>query len=328
MALGEWDPNTGNPLDPSPGSFPAQHSAWSKIRLGWIPSSRIVTVDPGEEVTVALHNIELPNPGNQSIQIPIGVNSDGSLTYYLLEMRAKLGLYDRYLPFATGYPDAGLLIYKVNESMTPGHGNIQLVNAHPGSDLSNAPFGPCNSPCTSNNAFSDSQNFVNIIVTATSPTIYTVVVDRTSSPLLLLQVDTPTQGTLVSVDGVNRTSDSSKQVRLTVHYGPHLLFIQNSVPLTISSTSFHIGLMDTFAAWNDGNTANPRWISVSGNTVTSATYRIIIEPSLATAATATLVLGILVVAVELSRRRKSRLQFPKPFGPKLRKPWRTFTPRE
>src|SRR6266566_260220 len=30
MALGEWNPNSGNPLQPSPGTYPSQHSSWSK----------------------------------------------------------------------------------------------------------------------------------------------------------------------------------------------------------------------------------------------------------------------------------------------------------
>src|SRR4029077_12040717 len=88
MALGEWNPNNGNPLQPSPGTFPSQHSSWSKIKLGWISNSSMRTVYPGNLTTIPVWNLELPTLGIQAVKIPISVNSDGSLSYYLVEMRA------------------------------------------------------------------------------------------------------------------------------------------------------------------------------------------------------------------------------------------------
>src|SRR2546427_576877 len=211
MALGEWNPNNGNPLRPSPGTFPSQHSSWSKIKLGWI--------------------------SNSSIRI--------------------------------GYPA----------------------------------FGPCSSPCVSNNTFSAPPNFVKIIVTTTNSTAYTIIVDRTSSPLLLLQVNTPAPGMLISVDGTNLTSDRSNELRLPVHYGPHQVYIQSQVPLSIGSTTIQVGLTNSFAAWNDGSTANPRWVSVITDTVMAATYRVTVEPSFATAATAAILLAIVVLGITVNRRR-------------------------
>jgi M6 family metalloprotease-like protein len=303
MALGEWNPNNGNPLQPSPGTYPSQHSSWSKIKLGWISNSSIRTVYPGNLTTIAVQDLELPTTGIQAVKIPISVNSDGSLSYYLVEMRAKLGTYDQYLPFPSDYPGAGLLIYKVNESIAGGHGNLRLIDAHPGGDLGDAAFGPCSSPCASNNTFSDPSNFVKIIVTTTNTTAYTIIVDRTSSPLLLLQVNTPEPGMLVSVDGANLTSDGSNELRLPVHYGPHEVYIQSQVPLSLGSSSIQVGLTNSFAAWNDGSTANPRWVSVLTDTVITATYRVTVEPSFATAATAAILLGVVISGITLSRRR-------------------------
>jgi hypothetical protein len=182
---------------------------------------------------------------------------------------------------------------------------LRLVDAHPGGDLSDAPFGPCFSPCVSNNTFSDPSNFVKIIVTTTNSTAYTIIVDRTSSPLLLLQVNTPASGMLVSVDGANMTSDQSNELRLPVHYGPHEVYIQPQVPVSLGSTSVQLGLTNSFAAWNDGNTANPRWVSVDTDTVITATYRVAVESSFATAATAALILGIVALGITLNRRRHS-----------------------
>ena len=303
MALGEWNPNNGNPLQPKPGTYPAHHSIWSKTQLGFVPSSRTVVVQAGQSANITLHNLETPTSGTQSINIPIAVNQDNSLTYYLVEMRAKLGVYDQYLPFPSDYPGAGILIYKVNESITAGHGNVRLIDAHPGGDLSDAPFGPCSTPCVSNNTFSDQANFVKVIVTTTGTTSYSVLVDRTSAPRLLLQVNTPSQGVEITVDGSNWTSDASNQLRLPVRYGPHSISIQPHIPVSIGSTTVQVGLTDSFASWDDGSTANPRWVSVVKDTVLTASYRVVIEPSFATAITAATVLGVVILAMTIHRRR-------------------------
>src|SRR2546427_8096485 len=303
MALGEWNPNNGNPLQPRPGTYPSHHSIWSKIQLGFVPSSRIAIVQPGQSANVTLQNLESPTIGNQSVKIPIAANQDGFLTYYLAEMRAKIGTYDQYLPFPSDYPGAGILIYKVNESIPAGHGSVRLIDAHPGGDLSDAPFGPCNSPCVSNNTFWDQANFVKVIVTTTSATSYSVLVDRTSAPRLLLQVNTPSKGVEITIDGGNWTSDSTNQLRLPVRYGPHSISIQAQIPVSIGSTTIQLGLTDSFAAWDDGSTANPRWVSVLKDTILTASYRVVIEPSFATAITAATVLGVIVLAVTIHRRR-------------------------
>ena len=305
MALGEWNPNNGNPLQPKPGTYPSHHSIWSKIQLGFVPTSRIAIVQAGQSVNVTVLNLETPTDGTQAIKIPISANRDGSLTYYLVEMRAKLGAYDQYLPFPSDYPGAGILIYKVNESISGGHGSVILIDAHPGGDLSDAPFGPCSSPCVSNNTFSDQANFVKVIVTTTSTTSYSVLVDRTSAPRLLLQINTPSQGVEINIDGSNWTSDATNQLRLPVRYGPHSISIQSQIPVSVGSTTIQVGLTDSFASWDDGSTANPRWVSVVKDTVLTASYRVVIEPSFATAITAATVLGIVVLAVTVHRRRRA-----------------------
>ncbi len=307
MALGEWNPNTGNPLQPKPGTYPSHHSIWSKIQLGFVPSSRVAVVQPGQSANITLKNLESPTTGNQSVKIPIAANQDGSLTYYLVEMRAKIGTYDQYLPFPSDYPGAGILIYKVNESIAAGHGSVRLIDAHPGGDLSDAPFGPCNSPCVSDNTFSDQANFVKVIVTTTSPTSYSVLVDRTNAPRLLLQINTPSQGVSITIDGANWTSDATNQLRLPVRYGPHTIFVQPQIPVSIGSTTIQLGLTDSFAAWDDGSTSNPRWVSVVKDSVLTASYRVVIEPSFATAITAATILGVVVLAVSFHRRRHQAL---------------------
>src|SRR5207245_9432517 len=118
------------------------------MQLGWLASgqscsattSGICTVQSGTAANITLQNLEQPTSGVQAVKIPIAFNKDGTMTYYLLEMRAKLGTYDRYLPFPTTYPDAGVLIYNVNESIPAGHGGVRLVDAHLGGDPDRDPF--------------------------------------------------------------------------------------------------------------------------------------------------------------------------------------------
>jgi len=331
MALGEWNPNTGSYSQPKPGTYPSHHSIWSKIQLGFVPNSKVVTVQPGQSANVTLQNLEFPTIGKQSVKIPITANQDGSLTYYLVEMRAKIGTYDQYLPFPSDYPGAGILIYKVNESIPAGHGSVRLIDAHPGGDLNDAPFGPCNFPCVSNNTFSDTANFVKVIVTTTSARSYSILVDRTSAPRLLLQVNTPSQGVEIIVDGVNWTSDATNQLRLPVRYGPHSISIQPQIPVSIGSTTIQLGLTDSFAAWDDGSTANPRWVSVIKDTILTASYRVVIEPSFATAITAATVLGVVVLAVTIHRRRHQVVSNTagstiSPSGPDVTQPQKVLKP--
>ncbi len=303
MALGEWNPNTGNPLGPQPGTYPSHHSVWSKIQLGFISSSNIANVSSGESKNITIQNLETQTSGIQAVKIPIAFNQDGTSTYYLMEMRAKIGTYDQYLPFATGYPGAGLLIYKVNESIPAGTGSIRLIDAHPGSDLSSAPFGPCISPCVSNNTFWDQANFVKVIVTATTPTAYSVVIDRTSSPEVLLQVNSPSVGVLVSVDRVNSTTDSSKEVRVPVRFGPHTIYIQPQIPISIGSTTLSVGLTNSFSSWDDGATSNPLGLTVTKDTIVTAIYRISAEPSAALALTAVIIISVIAAGLALHRRK-------------------------
>src|SRR5207249_3688120 len=101
----------------------------------------------------------------------------------------------------------------------------------------------------------------------------------------------------------NWTSDATNQLRLPVRYGPHSISIQPQIPVSIGSTTIQVGLTDNFASWDDGNTANPRWVSVVKDTVLTASYRVVIEPSFATAIAAATVLGVVILAVTVHRRR-------------------------
>jgi hypothetical protein len=122
--------------------------------------------------------------------------------------------------------------------------------------------------------------------------------------VLLLQVNTPASGVLVAIDGVNATTDSSKQVRTTVHYGPHTVFVQSQIPISIGSTTVTVGLANSFASWDDGNSQNPRGFSIVTDTVITANYRITALPSGDVAIGAVAILAVAAVALTLHRRKK------------------------
>jgi M6 family metalloprotease-like protein len=112
MDHGCWD---GDP----PGSSPSDPMAWSKIKLGWIPSSRIMVVDAGMNVNVTVQPLELETDGYHAIKIP-----KTGMQYYLVEVRQKIGV-------DVGLPSSGVLISYVNEALGSGYGKVKLMDSHP-----------------------------------------------------------------------------------------------------------------------------------------------------------------------------------------------------
>ena len=111
MDRGLWN---GNPK----GSSPAHPMAYSKIKLGWIPSPRLMIVNASMNVNVTLQPTELKTDGYQAVKIPVK-----SMEYYLVEVRQKIG-YDAYLP------SNGVLISYVNERLASGYGRVKIVDSH------------------------------------------------------------------------------------------------------------------------------------------------------------------------------------------------------
>jgi len=100
------------------GSSPAHPMAYSKMKLGWIPSSRVMTVEASMNVTANLIPTESNTDGYRVIKIPVK-----NLEYYLVEVRQKTG-YDAYLP------SDGVLISYVNERLGSGYGRVRIVDSH------------------------------------------------------------------------------------------------------------------------------------------------------------------------------------------------------
>ncbi len=160
--LGPWElmdrgPWNGNP----PGSSPAHFTSWSKLKLGWIPSSRMVIVNASMRVNVTLNPLENPTTGIQVIKIPLTQSARSQ--YYLVETRQRVG-------FDAALPSSGVLITYVDEFLA--FNMVKLIDAN-----STTPqfFGAA---WKIGRVYTDIQNSIAIAVTASSGPAFVVLVDR------------------------------------------------------------------------------------------------------------------------------------------------------
>jgi len=145
--MGLWDPMSSHYNDwqlPPPGV-----SSWTRLRLGWLPSSKVRVVHRGETAEVVLDPLEKGAANVLAIRIPLTAD-----TYYLVENRQALG-YDRYIP------GSGVLILYADDRIAEcrhGKAPVRLVNANPSvSHLKGAAF-----DLGKNEGFVDEQNAVEI----------------------------------------------------------------------------------------------------------------------------------------------------------------------
>jgi hypothetical protein len=125
--IGTWDLMGFHTVDPK--RPPAGPSSFTKVRLGWIADQQVVTVKPGDFLTIRLDPLELPTSGTHVVKIPLTPN-----TYYLIENRQRAD-YDSVLP------SSGVLVYYADETIAEAHGILKLVNAHPNiPEFQGAPF--------------------------------------------------------------------------------------------------------------------------------------------------------------------------------------------
>src|SRR5881409_74722 len=100
---GVWDPMSLGAWNGAPrGSSPAEFSAWSKIRLGWVTPT---------DVTSAMVGTAVPAVETSAKVFRLGVAGTFPAEYFLVENRQLVG-------FDAALPGAGLLIWHVDESQT------------------------------------------------------------------------------------------------------------------------------------------------------------------------------------------------------------------
>ena len=112
MAHGSWNDN---------GRTPANHNAWSKDYLGWVPAV---------ELTSETNHITLPNPAEEGAIYKINTTTPNE--YFLLENHQRQH-WDAYIP------SSGLLIYHVDENFSGWEENcVNCVASHRGLYLKQA----------------------------------------------------------------------------------------------------------------------------------------------------------------------------------------------
>ncbi len=155
MDKGLWN---GDPF----GSSPAQPTSWDRIKLGWIPPSKIAQPNASMkmEITLSALEVEASLGSYQVIKIPISASR-----YYLVEARMQIG-YDG------GLPDEGVIVYSVDTTLSSSNGMLQVVDAKTETEtLNDAAYKPGES-------FTDPTNHITVLVSENSTQSYSVVVDR------------------------------------------------------------------------------------------------------------------------------------------------------
>lgn len=118
--LGYWDPMSCHYYRrdlQQPGI-----SAWTRLRLGWLPESRVRTVLPSESAEVLLGPLERASSKVAAIRIPLSQER-----YYLIENRQPIG-FDRNLP------GSGVLVMLADDTVAEcrhGLAPVKLVDADP-----------------------------------------------------------------------------------------------------------------------------------------------------------------------------------------------------
>ncbi len=151
----------------------------------------------------------------------------------------------------------------------------------------------------------------NVTVTGTSgPLTHSATINYSSSlpRTFLLKVYTPSPGVMVMIDGQIWISNASKLVSLQVENGTHTILVQSTIPITIGPVHLPTGMADTFAVWDDGNTDNPRTVSISQDTTLTPAYRTSVQTSLYEVAIGTIAFFLLPAIALHQKRKTKRLQ--------------------
>lgn len=190
MGKGSWN---GYP----PGSLPAHPMLWCKIKAGWVPADEVVTVAPGQTVTITLTPHEY-STGLKAVKIL--VDPADPTRYLLVEARAWVG-------FDAGLPGEGVLITYVDENLGSGQGIVRVVDSTPGDfDVDNGQWLP-------GDTYYNATLNLKISVVSASATTYTVTVSY-ATPQASLEADPSTlpAGTSTILRGVGFTPNSTVDV--------------------------------------------------------------------------------------------------------------------
>ncbi len=239
MAHGFWADN---------GSTPVEPSVWSKIQLGWVSDSQVLTADKSilSMMNATLTPIETAS-GVKAVKYPLT-----DTTYYLVEVRHRIG-WDRYLP------DEGVIIYYVNTALSSGNGPVRI---QPSKDVNRPAWNV-------GQTFMNLQDGVGVYVAARNNDFsfkieYSIGLAASS---FILTVKAPQAGLAVKVDENEYHTNADGQLILHESWGAHDVWVQDSIPISGTTRS-------AFAGWQDGVASNPRTLLLGSNLTVVAQYKL------------------------------------------------------
>ncbi|HWD41801.1 MAG TPA: hypothetical protein VG944_23375 [Fimbriimonas sp.] len=108
MSLG----STGNVTDPTLGPLPVHTNSYHRMKVGWIPASKICNVFPGNDVTVQIQQTVRPGTSGYLMgRIFLGGDANHYLT---IEARKYSGIYEK----SGNLPGEGVVLHDVQELRT------------------------------------------------------------------------------------------------------------------------------------------------------------------------------------------------------------------
>lgn len=241
MDAGLWN---GEP----PGSVPAELSSWSRLRLGWLSPSNVVTFDEGAAQLTTISPLERPPDNNTITSVIINI---GDHELYLFEDRQSIGN-------DAALPDHGIVGYHINEvqyQFSTVEGPARRSAFHLG-DL--ATMNPVRAKVVA--AYQNGSYLVGFGTLSETPT--------EQGSALTISV-TPRISVNVVVNNQSWTTDPmSGQVTVVEPYSNSTFDIY--VPTTVN---LQTGARAQFQAWADGTSTNTRIIQATSNITLTVAYK-------------------------------------------------------
>jgi M6 family metalloprotease-like protein len=235
---------------------PPQLSSWSRIKLGWLNSSSIETIDINSSgYPKLLYPLEMPSSEPETKAIKVLITTS---IFYLVEYRNQT-LSDKYLP------ESGVLIYLCDESAS----NAALYSVRI-IDISRSGFQPVTELKTYPDAalgdgerFSDPVNGIQIVISHPNGSLPKVTVYRREK-LHMLKIHLSQSNIMVKIRDRPYFSDEKGEIVAILPRGNH----------TISVYVPHIVIQSVSLKWSDGSESNPRNIQILSDTVITCFFSV------------------------------------------------------
>jgi M6 family metalloprotease-like protein len=247
--MGPWELMDGGVWNGHPyGSSPAELSAWSRLKVGWLQPSEIRYFNSTSSGFALLNPLETPSGGYAAAEVQAS-----STLYYMIEVRQPI-------EFDKGLPDFGVVTYSVStaEAGSDSLHKVQTLESafHTGYLFQSSAGEPVDFKI-----FAGFANGSYLVGFGQSGFIKTAT--------LTIKVLPPTPNTTLLVNGQAYMADSNGTVTVLDYSGNPTGFNVT----TPQTTSIGPGMRSRFASWSTGSTSET--LTLPGNNATiSASYKI------------------------------------------------------